>query len=128
MASRPATGSTQESKTVESATMREAVIDQRSDGPVLVTGGAGFIGRALVATLRCAGISVIVADLRPSPDPAVHSVIGDLRDQRTIDTAFALGPTAVFHLAARTSVLQSMHDPGDVFDVNVGVPQRLLEA
>jgi len=108
--------------------MGGTVIDQRSDGPVLVTGGAGFIGQALVATLRCAGISVIVADVRPSPDPTVHSVIGDLRDQRTIDTAFALRPTAVFHLAARTSVLQSMHDPADVFDVNVGVTQRLLEA
>ena len=106
----------------------EIVTDEPAGGPVLVTGGAGFIGTSLVTTLRNAGTPVTVVDLRPFPDPEVRSVTGDLRDQRIIDAAFDLRPSAVFHLAARTSVLQSVHDPAEVFDINVGVTQRLLEA
>ena len=39
--------------------------------PVLVTGGSGFIGSAVVRALRGRGTDVTVADLRPPDDP-VH--------------------------------------------------------
>jgi UDP-glucose 4-epimerase len=96
--------------------------------PVLVTGASGFIGSALVATLRAAGREVFAVDLQPFPDPSVPGVVGDLRDPEVVDAAFASRPEAIYHLAARTSVLQSVHDPQGVFEVNVQVTQALLEA
>jgi UDP-glucose 4-epimerase len=94
---------------------------------VLVTGGSGFIGSALVDALRTAGEEVYVADLRPFPDGAISTVVGDLREPDVLAEALAPGPETIFHLAARTSVLQSVQDPQGVFDVNVALTQRLLE-
>jgi UDP-glucose 4-epimerase len=94
---------------------------------VLVTGGSGFIGSALVDALRASGAEVYVADLRPFPDRAISTVVGDLREPDVLAEALAPSPEVIFHLAARTSVLQSMQDPQGVFDVNVHVTQRLLE-
>jgi UDP-glucose 4-epimerase len=93
----------------------------------LVTGASGFIGSALVAALRAGGTEVFVADLQPFSDPAVPGVVGDLRDSDVLAAALASCPDTIFHLAARTSVLQSMHDPQGVYDVNVDMTQRLLE-
>jgi UDP-glucose 4-epimerase len=93
----------------------------------LVTGASGFIGSALVAALRAEGAEVFAVDLQPFPDPAVPGVVGDLRDAAVVDAALASRPDSIFHLAARTSVLQSVKDPQGVYDVNVAVTQRLLE-
>ena len=96
-------------------------------GCVLVTGASGFIGSALVAALRAREVEVFVADLVPFPDQSVDGVVGDLRDPDVLATALSCSPETIFHLAARTSVLQSMKDPQQVFEVNVEVTQRLLE-
>ena len=95
--------------------------------PVLVTGASGFIGSALVTALRTAGREVFVADLQPFPDPTVPGVVGDLRDPAVVAAALDCAPAAIFHLAARTSVLQSVKDPQGVYEMNVDVTQRMLE-
>ena len=69
-----------------------------------------------------------VVDVRPFPDPTVDGIVGDLRDDAVLATAMSRRPSAVFHLAAQTSVLRSVQDPVGVFDTNVGVTQRLLDA
>jgi UDP-glucose 4-epimerase len=94
---------------------------------VLVTGGSGFIGSALVRSLRQDGARVVVADLRPSPDSEVETVLGDLTEPGRVEAAFETLPSAIFHLAARTSVVQSVHAPDMTYRVNVDVTQRLLE-
>jgi UDP-glucose 4-epimerase len=94
----------------------------------LVTGGSGFIGTALVGALRRSGAEVRVADLQPFQDPDVPTVVGDLLDPDVRAAALDGGPTTVYHLAARTSVLQSKKDPVGVYRVNVEMTQHLLES
>jgi nucleoside-diphosphate-sugar epimerase len=112
---------------------------------VLVTGGAGFIGSHIVEKLLSDGASVRVLDNfssgrrenlrfeRPNPaDPApiegqLEILEGDLRDAEIIKAAMR-GIDLVFHLAAFVSVSQSMIDPQNCFDVNVGGTVTLLEA
>lgn len=94
---------------------------------VLVTGGAGFIGQHVVSALRAHDAEVIVADLKPHPDPSVRSVVGDLRDPERRDAAVTAGLDAVIHLAAVTSVLRSVEDPAGTYEMNVAVTSGLLE-
>jgi UDP-glucose 4-epimerase len=95
---------------------------------VLVTGGSGFIGRHAVASLAAAGAQVRVVDLKPHPDPAVETVVGDLGDAEVVDAAFAGGIDSVVHLAAVTSVLRSVENPGGTFETNVAGTHAVLEA
>ncbi len=69
---------------------------------VLVTGGSGFIGRQVVASLREVGAQIRVIDLQPHPDPSVDIVVGDIADEDAIDAAFDGGMDGVVHLAAVT--------------------------
>lgn len=98
---------------------------------VLVTGGSGFIGRRITATLLRCGADVTVADKRAFPDGVVdggvRTVLGDLRDPDVAARALSAGTDAVVHLAALTSVLRSVQDPAGAYEVNVAVTARLLE-
>jgi UDP-glucose 4-epimerase len=71
---------------------------------------------------------VRVVDLKPHPDPAVDIVVGDICDADVLSEAFAGGIDSVVHLAAVTSVLRSVENPGATFDTNVAGTHALLEA
>jgi UDP-glucose 4-epimerase len=94
---------------------------------VLVTGGSGFIGRHMVATLAAEGAHVRVIDLKPHPDPSVEIVQGDLADADVLAAALEGGFDAVVHLAAVTSVLRSMEQPELTYQTNVAATHGLLE-
>jgi len=94
---------------------------------VLVTGGAGFIGRRVVRALLAAGHEVTVADLRTFPDSAVRSVVGDLSDPEGPARAVHPGTDVIIHLAAVTSVLATVADPVSTYRLNVDATARLLE-
>lgn len=94
---------------------------------ILVTGGSGFIGRQVVRRLRDRGDDVVVLDLLPFPDPGVASVVGDICDDEAVASTLAEETDAVVHLAALTSVLESVKDPDGVFRTNVVGTQRVLE-
>jgi len=94
---------------------------------VLVTGGAGFVGGHLVGRLLERGDEVSVVDLRPCPVEGVRAVVGDLRQREVVDEALGGDVDAVVHLAAITSVLQSVNDPMGVFLTNVVATEHLLE-
>jgi len=74
---------------------------------VIVTGGSGFIGTALVSALRAAGHEATNLDVSEVRDPATAAWRADvdIMDRRGIEDAFArLRPEAVCHLAARTDI------------------------
>lgn len=96
---------------------------------VLVTGGSGFVGQHVVRALLKRGDEVVVADLKPFPDASspITQEVGDLRDPERVASAFNHEVDAVIHLAAITSVLQSVNDPDGVFRTNVLMTHLLLE-
>jgi UDP-glucose 4-epimerase len=95
---------------------------------VLVTGGAGFIGRHVVSELTDAGARVRVLDLQAHPSPEVDVVIGDIADPAALERAFDGGFDSVVHLAAVTSVLRSVQQPELTFRTNVIGTENVLHA
>jgi UDP-glucose 4-epimerase len=101
--------------------------------PVLVTGGAGFVGATLVRRLAAAGHPVRVLDNYATGDAAyldgigAELIRGDIRDQPALDAALS-GTRAVVHLAAAGSVPESVADPETNFSVNVLGTFRVLDA
>jgi UDP-glucose 4-epimerase len=94
---------------------------------VLVTGGAGFIGRRLVRALTAAGHEVAVVDLRPYSGDGVETVTGDIRDDAVLARAVRPGTDTIIHLAAITSVVDSIDDPVGTYQTNVAATASLLE-
>lgn len=103
-------------------------------GPVVVTGGAGFIGSTLADALVATGREVHVVDdlstghRRNLPAEAVlHEA--DIRsfDDLTRIVAQA-GATTVFHLAAQADVRKAIADPAFDADVNIAGTLSVLEA
>ncbi|WP_254600849.1 SDR family NAD(P)-dependent oxidoreductase [Caulobacter sp. S45] len=112
----------------------------RSVRPVLVTGGAGFIGCNLADRLAREGHDVVVYDalaragveqnldwLTRRHPQRISAVIADVRDASSLD-AVAHDASAVFHLAAQVAVTTSLTAPVEDFDVNVRATLSLLES
>jgi CDP-paratose 2-epimerase len=108
--------------------------------PVLVTGGAGFIGSNIAHRLASEGHDVLVYDAlsRPGVERNLHwlqscfpqrvsFVRGDVRDEDSL-AAVARQASAVFHMAAQVAVTTSMVDPREDFDINVRGTLHLLDA
>jgi len=108
--------------------------------PVLVTGGAGFIGCNLADRLAAEGYDVLVFDSLARPGVAanldwlrrrhprrVSASVADIRDVDAVGMA-AREASAVFHLAGQTAVTTSLVDPSEDFDVNLRGTFNILEA
>jgi nucleoside-diphosphate-sugar epimerase len=102
----------------------------------LVTGGAGFIGSALVRGLLDRGCAVRVfddlstgrAENLAGLEGRVEFIRGDVRDAAALRGAVR-GADSVFHLAAIASVQASVDDPLATHDVNVtGTVNALIAA
>lgn len=99
---------------------------------VLVTGGAGFIGSALVRALVGRGDSVAVLDNLSSGSAAAvpagcELVQADIADATSVDAVASLAPEVVIHAAAQISVVQSQADPERDRQVNLVGTAHVLE-
>ena len=108
---------------------------------ILVTGGAGFIGSAVVRQLLAETDSVVInldkltyaANLASLPGAEDHPRYAfekaDICDGEALRPIFARHrPTAVMHLAAESHVDRSIDGPGEFIQTNLVGTFRLLEA
>ncbi len=103
-------------------------------GPVVVTGGAGFIGSTLADALVAEGRRVhIVDDLSSGhlhnvpPEATLHEA--DIRDFDAVrGIVESAGALTIFHLAAQADVRRAIADPAFDADVNIRGTLSVLEA
>ena len=107
---------------------------------LLVTGGAGFIGSAVVRLAVQRGHEVVNLDAMTyaANEANVAPVAGsklysfekaDIRDRAALDRIFALhNPDAVMHLAAESHVDRSIDGPADFIQTNITGTFNLLES
>jgi len=98
-------------------------------GNVLVTGGAGFVGRETVKLLQRNGYGVTVLDKAEKPEDFqnVKYIRGDLQNAAKCVIACA-GKDFVIHLAAKPRIPESFVDPDSYFDDNVTGTKNILTA
>jgi UDP-glucose 4-epimerase len=105
----------------------------RGGRPILVTGGAGFVGSAFVSDLLAEGRPVIVYDdfftgREPPRAPGLTVVRGDIRDgERLAAVVRDHRPEAVCHLAALHFIPYCDSHPIATMEVNVVGTQVVLE-
>ncbi|BBA36737.1 uncharacterized protein sS8_4814 [Methylocaldum marinum] len=108
--------------------------------PVLISGGAGFVGTNLADSLLADGIPVLVFDnlgrpgvernldwLRSTHGERVQVEIADIRDVQAIRNAVHRS-RQVFHFAAQVAVTTSLENPSVDFEVNLRGTLNVLEA
>ena len=107
---------------------------------VLVTGGAGFIGSALVRHLVAGGHDVLNIDAMTyagnpqnladvASAPTYSFLKADIADAPAINSAFAsFAPERVYHLAAESHVDRSIDGPGAFIKTNVVGTFVMLDA
>jgi CDP-paratose 2-epimerase len=108
--------------------------------PVLITGGAGFIGTNVAHRLLAAGQDVLIFDnlSRPGVEHNLHWLctshgsrvrvcVADMRDASALREAVQQA-SQVFHFAAQVAVTTSVLDPKEDFEVNALGTLNLLEA
>ena len=107
---------------------------------ILVTGGAGFIGSAVVRLALKRGHSVVnvdaltyaaclenVAIVADHPNYVFERV--DIRDRAALDAVFTKHkPDTVMHLAAESHVDRSIDEPTDFIETNINGTFNMLEA
>lgn len=110
------------------------------EAPILVTGGAGFIGSNFILQWLAAESSPVVnldkltyagnlENLESvSPGPRYSFVHGDIADRELIQGLLQQhGPRAIVHFAAESHVDRSIHGPDDFVRTNVNGTFNLLE-
>ena len=107
---------------------------------ILVTGGAGFIGSAVVRLAVARGHEVVnldaltyaacmenVASVADSPQYAFEQA--DIRDRAALDRVLETHkPDTIMHLAAESHVDRSIDGPSDFIETNITGTYQMLEA
>ena len=113
---------------------------EKIEKPVLITGGAGFVGTNLADRLARDGRRVHLFDnlsrpgvednlrrLKSAHGDRVHFECADVRNEHALRGAVA-NASAVYHFAAQVAVTTSLTSPAHDFEVNARGTLNLLEA
>jgi nucleoside-diphosphate-sugar epimerase len=96
---------------------------------VLVTGGAGFLGNALVDRLRRDGVEAVASDLGPGAGNPSGLRACDLTDRRQVDALVDHQPfDTIIHCGAISGPMVMAERPLDIWQINVTGTAYLLEA
>lgn len=108
--------------------------------PILVTGGAGFIGSNIADALAGQGHEVLIYDslarpgvernlawLKARHGSRVACTVADMRDEDALSRAVR-ETQAAFHMAAQVAVTTSLAEPREDFDINLRGTLNLLDA
>ncbi len=113
---------------------------RQGEGPIVITGGAGFIGTNVAHRLLSAGKRVVLYDnlsrpgveqnvewLRALHGSRVQHDRGDVCDARAVRNVLKRA-SQVFHFAAQVAVTTSLDNPIDDFEINARGTLNVLEA
>src|SRR5262249_21717045 len=93
---------------------------------ILVTGGTGYLGRAVVKALAARGHELVIFSRHASRSGLPGTAIdGDIRDARAVELA-ARGCDAISHSAALVSIWRRRS--ADFDDVNIGGLRNIVAA
>lgn len=103
------------------------------DKKILVTGGAGFIGKHLVEKLAVKNDVMVIDDFSEGEAEIVHEEASlreiDIRDEAKLtETVREFNPEIVFHLAAYNDAMGSIENPIHTIETNIAGTVNLLEA
>jgi len=103
---------------------------------IVVTGGAGFVGRSVVDSLLESGEKVTIfdnfsnsfkAEIQSLLKKGASLVEGDIRNYQNLERGLSKCDT-VIHLAAQTDVQKSIINPKENYEINVEGTKNLLKA
>jgi UDP-glucose 4-epimerase len=107
----------------------------------LITGGAGYIGSHIADLFLANNKSVVIYDslyqgietrvdyLRKKHSTEIPLVIADIRDTAKFEEVLGIyKPHGVIHTAALKSVVESMKNPDEYFEVNLHATSKMLKA
>lgn len=105
----------------------------RADAPILLLGGAGYVGAQTAKVLKDAGRSVVIVDDLSSGHRESarfgELVVADIADAARMTTLCRdLGIVEAMHFAARIEVAESRVDPARYYENNVVKSKWLLDA
>lgn len=111
---------------------------RKSSGPVLITGHTGFKGTWLTLLLESLGIPVVGISLPAEQESlftkahrlgVITESFFDIRNHELVLSFIErTNPSAIFHFAAQSLVLQSFKTPRETFETNVLGTANILDA
>ncbi|AJM91245.1 NAD-dependent epimerase/dehydratase family protein [Nitrosopumilus piranensis] len=95
---------------------------------ILITGGAGFVGRYLAKSFSQHKITIFDNFSNSSQNDIsnIHFIQGDILDYETLLKS-SKGTDVMIHLAAKTDVFESVTNPEDTMNVNVNGTINVLK-
>lgn len=105
-----------------------------TDEKIIVTGGAGFIGRRVCSELANRGIETLSLDnlitgTEQNQDQRVKYIFADIRNKIEVEEIFKeFRPDGVIHLAAIHHIPTCEKKPAEAMDVNITGTQNVLTA